>query len=602
MTVLQELVGLYDRRAGQENWPQPGFSTENVGIEVVLEADGQGAAIRSLMAPDAKGKLQPRRMVVPAIERTSGIAAGLFWDKTAYSLGVTATEDDDGVRLAGQGKRTEKEHQAFRQTHIDLLADAQDPALQALRAFCETWTPERFSELCDDIELLDQGVVFRLGSGEFLHDLPAAEELLKQSGNGGAMCLVTGKTAPVARTHIKIKGVAGAQSSGAALVSFNSSAYESHHKSQGDNAPVSESAAFAYGTALNALLDKGSGNNLRIGDATVVFWASGSDEAAAENLLLEALTGPSADETDPTRDEGVLRDRLSAVAQGKQPSSEALDPSTRLFVLGLAPNAGRLSVRFWYPGTLDDFACHIVRFWEDCVIEPSPFLRNGARVPPRPWALLYDLAARRDAANIPSNLGGDLMRAILTGGRFPATLLAGVMGRIRVEGEPDRGQHGNVDGRRAAMIRAVLTRNHSQEVPMALDEDATDVAYLLGRLFGAYVYAERSFQERNAGLRQKYIAAASATPARVFPVLMRGYEHNLDGLRKAGGQKAGSGVRADRAVSTILAALPGANPLPPNLALDEQGRFFVGFYHQTAYFYTKAADAPDSLIDAEDTE
>src|SRR5699024_2109806 len=122
------------------------------------------------------------------------------------------------------------------------------------------------------------------------------------------------------------------------------------------------------------------------------------------------------------------------------------------------------------------------------------------------------------------------------------------------------------DGRRAAIIRAVLTRAGRKDaegevVPMALDEDATDVAYLLGRLFGAYVYAERSYQQRGAGLRDKYMGAASATPARVFPVLMRSYEHNLSGLRKAGGQKAGAGVRADKAVAAIMAGLPdGALP------------------------------------------
>lgn len=604
MTILSELAALYGRRAAAAGWPRPGFSTENVGAAVVLNADGSVAEIRSLMAPDAKGKLQKRRLTVPAAhKRASGIKPNLFWDKTAYTLGVIAVHDDDGVISAGQGKRTPDEHAAFRAVHLELLDGADSPALEAFRRFIESWTPDRFADFPDALSLLDENVVFRLGDGPFLHDLPEAAALMAGAAEGDAMCLVTGTHGPVARLHPSIKGVMGAQSSGASLVSFNDRAYESHGKSQGDNAPVSERAAFAYGTALNALLTRGSGNNIRIGDATVAFWArgSGSDaEAAAEDALLLALQGDDG-QTD-NKAENILRDALAEVAQGKVPDGSDLHPDTRLFILGLAPNAARLSVRFWYPGTLGDLARHVTRFWAECAITPSPFTKGGVEKLPRPWALLYDLAAQRDAGNISPLLGGALMRSILTGLPYPAMLQSAIIQRLRVEGEPDRKRDGNVDGRRAAMLRAVLIRNHHEEVPMALDEDATDVAYLLGRLFGAYVYAERSYQERGAGLRQKYMGAASATPARVFPMLMRGYEHNLASLRKAGGQKAGSGVKADRTVAAIMAQLPGGGTLPGALPLEDQGRFFIGFYHQTSAFYARLEDAAEALATPHEPE
>lgn len=599
MTILQELVRLYDHRAEGAGWPRPGFSTENIGAAVVLAEDGTVREIMPLMAPDNKGKLQPRRMSVPTIGRTSGIKPGHFWDKTAYALGITNVEevDADGKKalVPGQGERTQKEHEAFRKQHRELLAGATDPALIALHRFCETWRPENFAGFPDAVSLVDQNVLFRLGDGPFIHTLPAAQDLLSMAGDGASMCLASGRTGPVARLHPTIKGVRGAQSSGASLVSFNARAYESHGKKDGDNAPVSEAAAFAYGTALNALLAKGSGNSLRIGGDTLAFWA---DEAAAEDAFL-AFFG----EADGAG-EKELHQRLIAVAEGRARPDSPLDPATRLFVLGLAPNAARLAVRYWHPGTLGDFARAVTRFWQECAISPSPFVKGGAETPPKPWALLYDTAAQGKADNIPNGLGGDLMRAILTGQRYPQTLLATLIGRLRVEGEPDRAKRGNQDGRRAAMIRAVLTRNHRMEVPMALDETAADVAYLLGRLFGAYVYAERSYQERSAGLRQKYLGAASATPARVFPVLMRGYEHNLAALRKAGSQKAGAGVRADRAVAAIIALLPGDGDLPATLPLEEQGRFFIGFYHQISAFYAKAEDAAETLIDTaeEDAE
>ena len=590
MTILQELTALYDARAEEKEWPRPGFSTEKIGGVIILTNDGAVKEIRSLMAPDAKGKMQPRNIAVPAsIKRTAGIKANKLWDKTAYVLGVTATENG-----LGQKKRTAEEHDAFKKWHVDRLDGIDDPALSALRSFCQTWTPDRFASFPDAAGLVDQNVVFRfLGDRQFVHERPAAQELLTRTGEGGMMCLVSGRTGPVARLHPSIKNVMGAQSSGASLVSFNNDAETSHGKKQGNNAPVSQAAAFAYATALNELLATGSGHNLHIGGDTVAFWA---DQPQAECWFNAMLSG-----ADDVAIERELSARLRAVAEGRRRLDVELDPDARLFVLGLAPNAARLAVRYWHPGSLADFAKAVTRFWDDMTIEPSPFVKDGIDLPPKPRALLYDVAARRDPGNIPAGLGGDLMRAILTGGRYPATWLAAVMGRIRAEGKPElHRQHGNVDGRRAATIAAVLRRNYKKEVPTVLNEDAQDVAYLLGRLFGAYVYAEKSYQERRAGLRQKYMGAASATPARVFPVLMRGYEHNLAALLKAGGQKAGAGVKADRAVASVIDKLDG--DMPATLALEAQGQFFIGFYHQISNFYTKAEDAAQALIDNSDKE
>ncbi|MEM9197713.1 MAG: type I-C CRISPR-associated protein Cas8c/Csd1, partial [Pseudomonadota bacterium] len=376
------------------------------------------------------------------------------------------------------------------------------------------------------------------------------------------------------------------------MVSFNNDAETSHGKVQGENAPTSEAAAFAYGAALNALLARGSDRNLLIGDATAVFWPRTVDPAA--EVEIEDAFAASFQEGDVRDSENAsgkaLRERVTSLAQGKVPDGTALDPAARVFVLGLAPNAARIAIRFRHVDALGSLARRIRRFWEECAISPSPFRRGDAERMPRPPSLLYDIAALRERKNIPPNLAGSLMQAVLTGLPYPATLLPAVIARLRAEGDPDRKRYGDVDGRRAALIRAVLIRNLRREIPMALSETEDNVAYLLGRLFGAYVYAERSYQERGASLRSKYMGSASATPAKVFPILMRGYVHNLNALTKAGGNKTGSGIRAEKAVAAITALMPG-DALPATLPLEDQGRFFIGFYHQISAFYTKAEDA-----------
>ena len=585
MTILQELAALYEARAVERGWPHPGFSMEKIGAVAVLDTDGSLLELRSIMTPDNKGKMHPRSMSVPSVKRTSDITPAAFWDKTAYVFGITQTPDG-----AGQAKRTIAEHEAFKAEHLKRLKGAEDPALIALYRYCKTWMPERFMEFPDAVNLLDQNVVFQLGDGPFLHELPAARDLLVTAGEDSATCLVSGRLGPIARLHPSIKGVVGAQSSGASLISFNNDAETSYGKSQGQNAPVSQSTAFAYGTALNALLAKGSGNYLRIGGDTVVFW---SDQPEIE-LIFNVLVSGSDDRT-AERD---LVSRLRAIAQGARTQDETLDPGSRLFVLGLAPNAARLSVRYWYPGTLGDFAQNFTQFWNDMAIEPYPFVKDALNLPPKPWALLYDLAAQRDAKNIPDGLAGDLMRSLLTGGPYPMTLLATVIRRIRIDGDPDQTRrHGNVDGRRAAIIAAVLRRNFEEKVPIALDEDERDVAYLLGRLFGAYACAEQSHQSNGAGLRQKYLASASAMPARVFPTLMRNYEYTLSSLTAATRVETVANIKAERTIHAIQNAL--CDEPPEALPLSGQGRFFIGFYHQTSALYAKAAGATDALSEDE---
>ena len=574
MTILQALNSYYDRMAARGEAEPPGYSREKISYAILLTPDGAVAAVNDVRDATAK-KPAPIMMNVPAAKkRASGIAPNSLWDKTAYVLGVTA----------GEGKRTAQEHEAFKTTHAVLLADTQDAGLLALRCFLENWTPAKFEENPHFTEeMKDANIVFRMdGVQEYVHDRSAARALVTAAPNGEGvdLCLVTGKRGAAARLHPSIKGVWGAQSSGASLVSFNLDAFTSYGKEQGANAPVSEAATARYGAALNRMLDKASRNRIQVGDTTTVFWAdasNASNEAAdAADEFAALFFGPPTDKEEAAN----VKAKLEAVAQGR-PASELnakLNPGTRFYILGLAPNAARLSVRFWYDGTFGDLEQRIREHWQDMAIVPQP------RVwPPSAWHLLIETAAQHKSENIPPLLGGELMRAILNGTRYPRSLMSAILIRIRAE-------QGEVSAMRAAILRGILTRDYrldpdnQKEVPVALDETETNPAYRLGRWFAELeAIQQHALPGLNATIRDRFYGSASSAPARTFPVLIRNAMNHLAGLRKEG--KASG---HEKRLEAIIAGVD--HGLPRSLRIEDQARFAIGYYHQRAERFTKSTD------------
>lgn len=576
MTMLQALCGYYDRMAARGEAEAPGYSREKIGFALVLDANGTVIDKEDLREQSGR-KLVPRLLEVPAaIKRTAGIAPNLLWDKSAYVLG----------RTAGEGRRTAEEHAAFRQRHLQLLADNDDPGLMALRRFLESWTPERFDAPPFGPDMLDANLVFRLdGDNVFLHARPAAQALVAASaGSQGKdrLCLVTGRLAPPVRLHPVIKGVQGAQSAGAALVSFNLEAFTSYGHEQGDNAPTSEAAAFRYGAALNRMLDRGSANRLPrpVGDTTIVFWAdaSGADTAAeaaarAAEDAFAAVFDPLPPPDDPAADApqtAALREAVQHLAEGRP--AEALfpriDPGVRFHVLGLAPNAARLSVRFWVSDSFARFADALGAHYRDLAIDPPPW---RAAPPSVARLLVKTTAVQEKFDNIPPLLAGEVLRAILTGAPYPRSLFAAAIMRLRAGDDAASGWH-------AAVLRAVLARearlHRKEEPPVSLDRDCPNAAYQLGRMFALLEAAQRlALKTVNATIRDRYFGAASATPASVFPLLLRGVQNHLAKLRKEG-----KGGWIEKEMEQIADNLPPS--LPRALRLEDQGRFAIGYYHQ----------------------
>jgi CRISPR-associated protein Csd1 len=395
--------------------------------------------------------------------------------------------------------------------------------------------------------------------------------------------------------------VRGAQSSGASIVSFNLDAFTSYGKEQGDNAPVSEEAASAYTTALNYLLRPNGRNRVQIADASTVFWAE--SQAPAEEALVSALFHPPTEDEDEAGktsagearfdagEAAKIRNILNQVAKGRalEEAAPELRAGTRFFILGLAPNAARIAVRFWHEDTLGNLARRFSEHYRDLFIEPAPW-----RTLPAVWRLLFETAVQRKAENIPPNLAGEVMRAILTGGRYPRSLLGAVVIRMRADGA--------INGMRAAICKASLNRDarlsgRKEDIPVSLDKANANPGYRLGRLFAVLetIQTRALGSEINATIRDRYYGAASATPAAVLPLLLRNANHHLARLRKDG--RGGLAFTFEREIGEILD--PFSDQLPRNLRIEEQGRFAIGYYHQrfakrpSSHSPTESADTPD---------
>lgn len=571
MTILSSLVRAHDRLTSRGEVPAFGFSQQNIGGLIALDTDGRPVGLHDLTQLQGKKRL-PQPMAVPSpVKRTSGIAPNFLWDKTAYVLGVTA----------GAGGRTAQEHQAFLDRHREWIAGTNDEGLVAFLRFLDWWHPEKFAELGWSEEMKDQNLVFALESERMahvrLHDRPAAKALWARLQSDDArpegICLVTGERAPIARLHPAIKGVWGAQTAGASIVSFNLDAFTSYGKEQGDNAPVSDGAAAAYTTALNHFLERGSRHRLQIGDASTVFWAEAQDGVAADAADVMFQQFFAIDEKMEAGKVGALLDDLrhGRPAGDLQP---ALSPGVRFFVLGLAPNAARLSVRFFVEDDFGAIAKRYLDHLERLRIDPPPKEEN-----PSIWRLLIETAVLRKSENIQPNLAGDWFRAILTDTPYPLTLLSSLIMRLRADHD--------VNALRVAILKSVLIKNFKVEAPVSLDPECKDAGYRLGRLFAAYEQVQQAALGRNvnATIKDKFYGAASAQPRKVFPILDRG---SVNHLSKLGKDSAGWRVSLEKTIGEIMEGMtPVGDPFPASLPDKSQALFALGYYHQRNAFFRK---------------
>lgn len=573
--ILQALTELYEQLAAKGVLAGAGWSPVKVSYALYLNDAGEITQVASLKVEQTKGKktvLVPQSVSLPApVKRTVGVAANFLCDNSSYMLGMDQK---------GKPERTKECFNACKQLHQTILTDVDSPAARAVLAFFERWEPGEeqtcpaLAEVMDDI-LAGANLIFRY-AGSYLHEDPQIRQAWERyynqsSGQGQEMvCLVTGQRGPVESVHPAIKNVTGAQSSGAALVSFNAPAFCSYGKEQNYNAPTSQHAAFAYTAALNHLLADWE-RVCHIGDATVVFWAK-SGETAYSDCFLDSLF-----DEERKYEPKELQAMMASLSKGEAVTynNNQLDPNMQFYVLGLSPNAARLSVRFFLQNSFGEFIANVKAHQERLeIVRPS--FDKFVTMPL--WALLRETVNEnsRDKAPAP-NLAGEVLRSILNNTPYPATLLQGVQLRIRAERRVTRG--------RAAIIKAYYLKKPHPEVPeevltVALNRESNNVPYTLGRLFSVLeAIQEAANPGINATIQDRYFNSASSTPARVFPTLLNLSQKHLKKL--SGGLR----ITYERQVTELLGKLPES--FPAQFSLPQQGSFQLGYYHQTQARYEK---------------
>lgn len=582
--ILQALTAYYEQLVRQGKLSAPGWDDSfKVSYELRLNEAGQLLRVVSLLTEKTVGKktvLAPRAMRVPAHEkRSSGIAANFLCDNSTYLLGADEK---------GKPERAADCFKACAKLHHTILDGVDSPAARALLAYFDSWDPaqaaahpllaEQWKEITGNANLIF-GYEAADHSHSFVNDDPAIQNAWQTHYNDRSadsdmgQCLITGKYAPIERTHPNISGVPGAQSSGAALVSFNAPAFCSYGHEQGDNAPVSKYAAFAYTTALNRLLADRS-HCKHVGDTTILCWAENAEPVYQDAMSMFLFGADEATGIQESDVQAALK-RLSA-GQTVPFLEKELSPDQHFYLLGLAPNAARLSVRFFLRDTFGSFAQNLQKHAEEMEIDCSE--KEKFRTLPI-WAVVNETTRTvpGQPAKPSPQLAGDLLRAVLTGGRYPATLLNGVTLRIRAEQTVTRG--------RAAVIKAYYLRNYptelNKEVYTVSLNETTNVPYLLGRLFSVLEAVQKAANPGiNTTIKDRYFNAACATPGMSFPTLLRLSQKHLRKLND------GLATHYDKQITELMAQLPESG-FPARLSLPDQGKFTIGYYHQTQKRYVK---------------
>lgn len=583
--ILQALVDHYEILADKGLAARPGWCRTGVSYALDIDLDGNLLGIISLREERLRGKKSvwiPQSMEVPEmVPRAAGVSANFLCDNSKYMLGIDAK---------GTGKRILECFEAAKKKHLHILEAVETDAAVAVRNFFLKWNPEAakdhedIADKWDDITASANLIFsFRMRFAQLDEAIREAWEANRRSTGSEVegICLVTGKRGGLSRIHTPIKGVRGAQTMGTLLVSFNAPAFESYGKEQSYNAPVSEYGTFAYTTALNYLLAQRD-YVCTLGDTTVVYWSEGGEEIY--QWLLQMSTEPAVDNQEE------LKSLFDNLQEGRPIDIQGIrvDYNKQFYILGVAPNAARLSVRFFYHNSFGSILSNIKNHYDRMdIVRPAWDQQEYLGVD----KMLFETVNQKLKDKNPQpNMASAVFKAILSGGRYPESLYQNVLIRIRAE-------QGNVTRGRAGMIKAHLIQNYGnpwlkEENFMALNEKCTSIAYILGREFAVLeAIQEEANPGLNATIKDRYFNSACAAPASVFPVLLKLKNSHV---RKFGREKEGRKIWYEQKLTDLQGKIDVNDSqifaYPKRLTLEEQGMFILGYYHQVQKRFEKKED------------
>lgn len=596
--ILQSLYEYYNKMIANPNssMPKEGFSSEKISFALEIDKEGN---LQNIV--DVRKDNKFIMMNVPATNGRSGTGClpNTLWDNTKYALGILKSERK-GEKEEFLYDISKKHFESFKSHHTALLEEYKLPELEILCKFLNSWEPSKMENFTPPIEFLDSNLVFRLcGDFCYLHEYLSFMPLVKNIStktdkeleekskkksiqNNEFSCIITGKTGKIALTHPKIKGVCNAQPAGASLVSFTPSAFTSYNKKQNENAPISKQAAVGYVSALNYLLDRSNKRNILIGDTNYIFWSEKPSDT--EELLYRLFSFQSTEEESVTVEDSntnkQLFSLLNAIRKGESitKSLELLDEedrNTRYYLLGLSANNARIVQRYWQVSSLADLAKHIDSFYDAFAIEKQ---FDNQDKNPRPQSILLETAFNRETKNISPTFPEALIKTILSSYRFPESIYVKLLERIRID---------SLNYIRAGSIKAYLTRNYSNTIgaiSMSLDKERKDIAYLLGRLFSIIEKTQKDALggQINATVKDKFLGTACTNPNLVFPQLLKNVQNHI--------KKSDYGYMSEKAISDLMQDI---TDFPKTLSLQEQGLFFIGYYHQNNANYKKSENTTD---------
>ena len=581
--VIQSLVNFYEVLADKDKVDKQGWAKSKVSYGLVIDENGVLKNVISLKTTDKSGKKEiPSQIKLPMpVKKTVNISSNFLYGTARYFFGSDQK---------GKPERNKQCFEAAKLLHQKLLADDDSSASQSIKLYFNNIDIDNIESYLINIGCTEAVLTDILKDGANLVLMPFGKlatdyndicecwnSHYAKNESENEICLVTGKHLPIAKLHPAIKGVRGGQATGTSLVSFNAPAFESFDKKQGMNSPVSEYAAFAYTTALNYLLYESDYVNY-FGDTTVVCWTEDDNEGCQD--IFADLFGNS--EELKQKDLWNVIKKLS-MGQSVEWNSIPINPEVKFYILGLSPNASRLSVRFFLVNSFGSFMKNVVEHEENMRIVIPEFLQS-THFPV--WKVLRETVNQNSKnKSAKPQLTGNYIYSILTGYKYPATLYDNIMIRINAE----RDVNAEREAIRAAVIKAFLTRNYpeyKEVLTVSINNDTNNQAYNLGRLFSILEEIQSVANPTiNSTIKDRYFTSASSTPAAIFPFLLDLAQKHFKKIRT---ENQGFCIAKQKEITEILSRFEESFPV--RMTMQEKGAFQIGYYHQVQKRYTKKED------------